>query len=222
MKLPMILLAILFLLPGAPVFATNSQADPSATAAKEAEDIEKQASKMVEQLQQLGGSLPASEQAAPPPAAPAPVAPSPHGAPHAPAPGNAPVDGDLLLEQQQAPPNMAEAFAALAAAGNKSSMGVYQQKVFQLVSNEKFLKTAAEVWNHPNRTTVMIYQVGFFFMMLVVRAWQQARWDHWFPKALVAMACTVISWAGIIYFLPRIILGTAFRDLVRMIMDVLF
>jgi hypothetical protein len=219
MKMKLMLLSVLVLAWSLAAQTAGNAADPAAVAAKEAEDIEKQATQMIEQIKRIQGIVPGQEDEKP-----APVNLQQPPRVHAPAPGN-PVGEAQPAPSAGAAPGMPHGLppglAALAAA-HDGTMGKFQQKIFQLVSDEKFLRAATEVWDGPNRPTVVIYQVAFFLLMIVVRAWQQSKTEHWLMKTLIGFACTVITWAGVVYFVPRLILGEPFRYLLRSIMDVFF
>ena len=100
--------------------------------------------------------------------------------------------------------------AAEKAGQSPSQLDVARKKAMRLASDDRFLQSVGELWNNPNRNTMLLAQLGFFLLMLILKAWRQSRALHWFRKLLIGFAFTVVTWVGLLYVIPLIVLGEAF------------
>jgi hypothetical protein len=203
---------------GAPAAAEDKN-DPATIISNETGDMEKQANEILEQMRKVEAMVPGKPDEPPPqqPAKPGQVAQPGKVVPGAPAAAGAEGNGEEAGLGE--PQDMSGALAAMVGNGQ---LGEMQMKMLKLVMSEKFLKTAKDVWGSPDRPKVFIYQAAFFLFMLMIRAWQQSRVEHWFRRFLVGLACTVITWAGMAYFIPSIVIGMAYRDLLHMLYQTFF
>lgn len=89
-------------------------------------------------------------------------------------------------------------------------MDAVKARVLRLANDDNFLQSVEALWKNEKRKELFLIQAGFFLFMLLFKAWRQSRAQHWFKKFLVGFACSVISWAGLIYVIPLIVLGKPF------------
>ncbi len=80
----------------------------------------------------------------------------------------------------------------------------------RLAGDDKFLQSAEDLWHSPNRNKMFTYQVGFFLLMLIIKAWWQSSARHWFQKFFIGLVCTLITWIGVSYLIPLLVLGAPF------------
>ena len=85
-----------------------------------------------------------------------------------------------------------------------------RQKAMRLASDDRFLKSATDLWNNPNRPKMLYIQAAFFVFMLIFKAWRQSKVFHWFKKMLLGFFLTIFTWVGIAYVIPLIVLGEPF------------
>ena len=94
--------------------------------------------------------------------------------------------------------------------GQPSSLDVARQKAMRLASDDRFLKSAADLWAHPDRPKMLLIQLGFFLFMMIIKAWRQSKVRHWFKRMLLGFVLTIFTWIGIAYVIPAIVLGEPF------------
>jgi hypothetical protein len=83
-------------------------------------------------------------------------------------------------------------------------------RVMRLASDSNFLRAGEELWKSKQRKHLMMIQAAFFVFMLLFKGWRQSRAQHWFKKTLVGLVCSLITWAGLSYVIPLIVLGKPF------------
>lgn len=91
-----------------------------------------------------------------------------------------------------------------------SQLDLARQKAMKLAADDRFLKSAGDLWGHPDRNKMLLIQLGFFLFMLIVKAWRQSKTQHWFKKMLVGFFFTLLTLVGISYVIPLIVLGEPF------------
>jgi uncharacterized membrane protein len=89
-----------------------------------------------------------------------------------------------------------------------------RRKIMVLASDQKFLKAAGDLWNSPERNTLLIAEAVFFVFMFFFRAWRQAKASNWFTRVLTGFFLSVVTWIGLVLVLPAVILGEPFRQVV--------
>lgn len=126
------------------------------------------------------------------------------------APGAAPAKpADPQLEQAQQALQKLNTFVSGVAADPRAEK--IKQKALLLAGDEKFIAAAQEMISSPKRKDMLFIQIGFFVIMLLVKGWRQSKAENWFQKMLIGFVCTVITVAGVSYFIPLFVLGTPFK-----------
>jgi|GEM_PF-4468634 len=95
-------------------------------------------------------------------------------------------------------------------AGGGSPLDNARRKMIQLASDDRFLKSAQDLWAHPDRPKMLLIQLGFFVFMLIIKAWRQSKVHHWFKRMMLGFVLTIFTWIGIAYVIPAIVLGEPF------------
>ncbi len=101
-------------------------------------------------------------------------------------------------------------------------MSAIQAKALQIAGNEKILQAANAIWQHPNRNKVLWVNLGFFIFMILVKAWRQSKCRNWFTKLVVGLLFTIITWVGMGFFVPWVVLGSPYKVLVTQVFQVLW
>ncbi len=113
-------------------------------------------------------------------------------------------------EQQKADETMKRISGFMSGVAADPRMEKLKQKAVLLASDEKFLQAAQAMWTSPKRKDMFLIQIGFFVLMLIVKAWQQSRSANWFQKFLIGTVCTVVTMVGISYVIPLLVIGPPF------------
>jgi hypothetical protein len=108
------------------------------------------------------------------------------------------------------------------AKGPGDQIGQLREKAVKLATNETFMKAVEEVWSHPKRSTVLLVNLGFFIFMVLVKAWRQSKARNWFTKMIVGFVFTLITWAGMIFLVPWIVLGNSYKILITNLINTFF
>jgi hypothetical protein len=85
-----------------------------------------------------------------------------------------------------------------------------RKKVMKLAGDDRFLQSAKSLWDHPERDKVLLIQLGFFLLMIVLKAWRQAKASHWLKKLLLGFLFSLLTWVGVLYVIPLAVLGEPF------------
>ena len=101
-------------------------------------------------------------------------------------------------------------------------MAKAKEKVLRLASDEHFLKSAEQVFSHPNRLNLMLLELAFFVVMIFIKGWRQAAAKNWFKRILVGFGFWWLTWIGMLVVLPYIMLGEPFRVFVFSLVKLLF
>ncbi len=91
-----------------------------------------------------------------------------------------------------------------------SKLDEARRKAMRLAADDRFLKSAGELWSHPDRNKMLLIQLGFFIVMLIFKAWRQSRSTHWFKKLIVGFFFSILTWVGLVYLIPLLVLGEPF------------
>ncbi|RZA08924.1 MAG: hypothetical protein EOP11_03330 [Proteobacteria bacterium] len=86
-----------------------------------------------------------------------------------------------------------------------------RRKVMVLAGDQKFLKSAGDLWNSPARNTLLVAQLIFAIFMYFFKAWRQSKAGNWFTRLLSGLFWSVVSLAVLTLALPALILGEPFR-----------
>ncbi len=108
------------------------------------------------------------------------------------------------------------------ARGPGDQLGLLREKAVKLATNESFMKAVEEVWSHPKRATVLWANLGFFIFMILIKAWRQSKAKNWFTKMLVGLVITLITWAGMIFLVPWLVMGNSYKVLIMNLMNTFF
>lgn len=87
----------------------------------------------------------------------------------------------------------------------------FQKKALDLANDKRFTKAAEELWANSRRNELLIAEAVFFVLVLVLKAWRQAKAKHWFRKLLSGFFWNLVLWAGVVFVLPALILGEPYR-----------
>jgi len=85
-----------------------------------------------------------------------------------------------------------------------------KETVLKLANDDRFLQAAKGLWANEKRKELLLIQAGFFLFMMLFKAWRQSRTHHWFKRLLVGFALSLITWAGMLYVIPLLVLGEPF------------
>ncbi|HEY8280752.1 MAG TPA: hypothetical protein VIH99_14070 [Bdellovibrionota bacterium] len=85
-----------------------------------------------------------------------------------------------------------------------------RQKLMTLAQDERFLKAVKDLWDHPDRNKLLAIQAAFFLFMIILKAFVQAKTVHWFKRLFLGFLFFVLTWAGILYVIPLVLLGEPF------------
>lgn len=96
-----------------------------------------------------------------------------------------------------------------------------RRKLMLLASDQQFLKALGDLWNSPERNTLLVAELIFAVFMYFFRAWRQAKARNWFTRTLASFFLTMFWWVGVLLVLPGIILGAPFRQVVSTLWRVL-
>lgn len=96
------------------------------------------------------------------------------------------------------------------ALGNEK-LAVVREKVMKLANNPDFLTAAGELFTHPKRSKVLVINLIFFVFMIILKAWRQSKASNWFVKMIVGFSFTIITWAGMVYFIPSFVFGPVYQ-----------
>lgn len=97
-----------------------------------------------------------------------------------------------------------------------------QKKVSEFASDPNVLRSLQEIWAHPDRNQVFLFQGIFLLVMILIKAWRQARAKHWFWKLWAGFFYSVLTWIGILYVIPLAVLGAPFRTLTNALVRLFF
>jgi len=100
--------------------------------------------------------------------------------------------------------------ATAAPNGGMNTLDEARKKVMRLASDDRFLKSAGDLWQHSERNKMLLIQLGFFLFMLIIKAWRQAKTNHWFKRLLVGFFLSLTTWIGLAYVIPLAVLGEPF------------
>ncbi len=106
-------------------------------------------------------------------------------------------------------------------AANGDKMALVRQKAFALATDQRFLQAAEDIWTHPNRKTLLWVELGWFLFMVLIKAWRQAKANHWFKKFMVGFFLSLFTWLMMVLAIPAIILGEPFHIFVGTLWRVL-
>ena len=88
-----------------------------------------------------------------------------------------------------------------------------QKKVSEFASDPNVLRSFQEIWAHPHRNQVFLFQGIFLLVMILVKAWRQSKAKNWLWKLWVGFFYSVLTWTGVIYVIPLAVFGSPFRTL---------
>lgn len=87
---------------------------------------------------------------------------------------------------------------------------VLKARALKLATDDRFLKSAEELWKSEKRKKMLAIQLAWFLFMTFFKSWRQSRTPHWFKRVLVGFACSVLTWVGLSYVIPAAVLGEPF------------
>lgn len=111
--------------------------------------------------------------------------------------------------------------ASNATSGAAEHLDVARRKLMALASDKQFLNAMNALWTSPDRNLLLICQGVFLLVMILLRAWRQAKAANWFTRLLVGFAFTILIWIGIAGVIPAIVLGEPYRVFVSTLWRVL-
>ena len=89
-------------------------------------------------------------------------------------------------------------------------VSVFKKKVLELANDDRFLKSAEMLWKSENRNKMLFIQLGWFVLMVLLKAWRKSKASHWFMKILIGLFFRILTWVGIVYAIPAIVMGEPF------------
>lgn len=97
-----------------------------------------------------------------------------------------------------------------------------QEKAARIASDETITKSAQELWAHPQRKNVIWWNIGFFVFMLFFKAWRQSKSKNWITRLLSGLILSLVTWSGMIFFVPWAILGAPYKTLITRLIQIVF
>jgi hypothetical protein len=97
---------------------------------------------------------------------------------------------------------------------DQQTIETMRRKVMVLAADKTFLKAAGDLWQSPNRNTLLVAELIFAVFMYFFKAWRQAKASNWFTRLLTGLSLSLVTWAGVGFVLPAIILGAPYRIVV--------
>lgn len=119
-----------------------------------------------------------------------------------------------LLDLQQSMESIVNTLGQSTRGVSMSQLDLARRKVFSLAEDKQFLGAVNQLWASPDRNLLLICQGVFFLVMLLFRAWRQAKATNWFTRLCVGFFCSLVMYAGLLYVIPAIVLGEPYRILV--------
>ncbi|MGE3262250.1 MAG: hypothetical protein AB7K68_10765 [Bacteriovoracia bacterium] len=126
-----------------------------------------------------------------------------------------------LLDLQQSVEGVLHKFNTSSRGTPASQLDVARRKVFALAEDKQFLKAMNELWANPHRNQLLIVQGIFFAVVFLLKAWRQAKAANWFTRIFVGLFFSFITWGGLLYVIPAVVLGEPYRIFVGTIWRVL-
>lgn len=85
-----------------------------------------------------------------------------------------------------------------------------KQKVLLLANDDEFLAATQELVNHPKRQDFLLYELGFFLFIMLVKIYQQAKAANWFWRLAIGFVSNLFFIVVGFYLLPLIVFGRPF------------
>lgn len=91
-----------------------------------------------------------------------------------------------------------------------TQLDLARQKAMKLASDDRFLNSLTAIWAHPQRNNMLLFQLGFFLFIVVLKAWINSRPKHWFRKLLIGFFVNILTVITISYVIPLLVIGEPF------------
>lgn len=85
-----------------------------------------------------------------------------------------------------------------------------QRRVLKLGQDGGFLHTAETLWKNEKRAQMLLLQLGWFLFMTLLKGWRMAHMESWLKRIFVGWCFWIITWAGMVYGIPLLVLGRPF------------
>jgi hypothetical protein len=89
------------------------------------------------------------------------------------------------------------------------------QGYLKFFSNPFFSKGLEQIMNSPKRANLAYGELGLILFVLVLRAWRQAKANHWLKRLWVSVWTTGVYLAGASVVVPWLILGDPYYETLK-------